>query len=106
VNPDIVLIAERKGSPVGFVFAVPDLLQGQRGARIDTIVIKTVAVIPGRAYAGLGALLASRCEHIAAGRGYVRSIHALMHESGLSRNISHRYATTIRRYTLFARPLS
>jgi hypothetical protein len=105
VEPAIVLLAEQRGCPVGFVFAVPDWLQRQRGGRIDTIVVKTVAVVPGRSYAGLGQLLASRCEHAAAGLGYARAIHALMHDAGSSRNISERYARTIRRYTLFSRAL-
>jgi hypothetical protein len=98
-------MAEQRGRPVGFVFAVPDWMQRQRGGRIDTIVVKTVAVIPGRSYAGLGQLLASRCEHAAAALGHARAIHALMHAAGPSRNISERYAQTIRRYTLFARAL-
>jgi hypothetical protein len=105
VDPAVVILAEQRGCPVGFVFAVPDWLQRQRGGRIDTIVVKTVAVVPGRSYAGLGQLLASRCEHSAAGLGYVRAIHALMHDGGPSRNVSGRYARTIRRYTLFARAL-
>ena len=69
------------------------------------MIVKTLAVVPGRSYAGLGNLLASRCEHLAAGLGYTRAIHALMHEASPSRNISRRYAKTIRRYTLFARTL-
>jgi len=105
VEPAVVLLAEQRGCPVGFVFAVPDWLQRQRSGRIDTIIVKTVAVVPGRSYAGLGQILASRCEHAAAGLGYVRAVHALMHDAGPSRNISERYARTIRRYTLFARAL-
>jgi len=105
VEPSVVLMAEQRGRPVGFVFAVPDWLQRQRGGHIDTIIVKTVAVVPGRSYAGLGQLLASRCEHAAAALGYARAIHALMHDAGPSRNISERYAQTIRRYTLFARAL-
>jgi GNAT superfamily N-acetyltransferase len=105
VEPSVVLMAEQRGRPVGFVFALPDWLQRQRGGRIDTIIIKTVAVVPERSYAGLGQLLASRCEHAAAALGYTRAIHALMHDAGASRNISERYAQTIRRYTLFARVL-
>jgi GNAT superfamily N-acetyltransferase len=105
VRPDLVLLAEAKGRPVGFVFAVPDWLQADRGQPIDTIVIKTVAVLPERAYGGLGRVLAWHCERLAARCGYTRSIHALMHDRSMSWNISREYARTIRRYTLFARPL-
>jgi hypothetical protein len=42
----------------------------------------------------------------AAALGYTRAVHALMHEQNVSRNISRRYAETIRRYALFAKRLA
>jgi len=105
VRSDLVLLAEVEGRPVGFIFAVPDWLQADRGRPIDTIIIKTVAVLPERAYGGLGRVLAWHCERLAARCGYTRAIHALMHDHSKSWNISQEYARTIRRYTLFARPL-
>jgi len=106
LQPELVLLAEQAGKLVGFLFALPDLLQAQRGQAIDTVIIKTVAVLPGRAYAGLGNLLVSRCQAIAAQLGYTRAIHALMHDDNQSRNLSSRYAHTIRRYTLFSKGLA
>src|SRR5262245_11604021 len=46
VPTDLVLLAERRGQPVGFVFAVPDLLQAERGLAIDTIIVKSLGVLP------------------------------------------------------------
>ena len=106
VLPELVLLAEREGHPVGFLFAVPDILQRQRGSRIDTIIIKTVAVSPTVASAGLGGLLVGLAQRRARELWFSRAIHALMHEQNLSRNISRHYARTIRRYALFVRPLS
>jgi GNAT superfamily N-acetyltransferase len=103
LQPELVLLAEQAGKLVGFLFALPDLLQSQRGQAIDTVIIKTVAVLPGRDYAGLGNLLVSRCQAIAAQLGYTRAIHALMHDDNQSRNLSSRYAHIIRRYTLFSK---
>jgi predicted N-acetyltransferase YhbS len=105
VRPELVLLAEREGRLVGFLFAVPDLAQAQRGEAVDTIVLKTLGVLPERAYAGLGNLLATRCHKTAREMGFTRVIHALMHESNNSRVISERYGRIIRRYALFARPL-
>jgi L-amino acid N-acyltransferase YncA len=105
IQPELVLIAEDGNQLVGFLFAVPDVLQAKRGAAIDTVIIKTVAVLPGRAYAGLGNLLLMRGQAIAHGLGYRRAIHALMHDGNKSRNISSRYARTIRRYALFSKSL-
>lgn len=106
VAPDLVLLAERGGALVGFLFAVPDILQHNRGARVDTIIIKTVAVSPKVAKAGLGSLLVGLAQRRARELGFRRAIHALMHEQNVSQNISRHYAHTIRRYALFVRPLS
>ncbi len=106
VRHEFVLLAERDSIPVGFLFGVPDVLRIKRGERNDTVIIKTVAVVPECASAGLGTLLVARIREIAHGLGYTRCIHALMHESNRSRNISAKTASTMRRYTLFARQLT
>lgn len=105
VRPELVLLAERCGHPIGFLFAVPDMRQAQPGQDIQTIIIKTVAVSPDRFHAGLGGLLVARAHEVARSLGYTRAIHALMHEANASRNISRHYAHTMRRYALFARTL-
>lgn len=102
LKPELVLMAEQNGQLVGFLFALPDLLAAQRGA-IDTVIIKTVAVLPGRELAGLGSLLLARAQAIAHHLGYTRAIHALMHETNRSLNLSRRYAVSMRRYCLFGR---
>jgi GNAT superfamily N-acetyltransferase len=105
VRPELVVLAEQAGQPVGFIFGVPDLAQARRGVPMDTAVLKTVAVLPGRTQAGLGSLLIARCQQAARALGFRRVIHALMHESNNSRNISGHYAKPFRRYTLFSRSL-
>ena len=104
LRPGLSFIAERAGAPVGFVFALPDLEQAKRGAAVDTVVIKTLAVLPGRELAGLGKLLLERCQHAAHAAGFRRAVHALMHDGNASRNLGDD-AVEIRRYTLFARRL-
>ncbi len=110
VRPELVLLAERlpENELVGFLFALPDLLQARRSGTgaTNTIIIKTVAVAPGAAHAGLGSLLVGLVQREAHARGFRRAIHALMHERNVSQNISRRYAQTIRRYALFARELT
>lgn len=105
IDPELVLLAEQDTQLVGFLFALPDLLQAQRGEPINTLIIKTVAVLPGRMYAGLGNLLVAQVQAIAHQRGYARAIHALMHQANNSINLSHRYAQTIREYTLYGKKL-
>ncbi len=105
VRPELVLIAESRGKAIGFLLALPDHSQAMRGETIDTVILKTVAVLPERGNAGLGSLLVARGHQTARELGYTRAIHALMHESNNSRNISGHYAQTIRRYALFAKSL-
>lgn len=101
LKPELVLMAEQDGQLVGFLFALPDLLAAKR----NTVIIKTVAVLPGREFAGLGSLLVARGQAIAQSLGYTRAIHALMHETNRSMNLSRRYAVPMRRYCLFGRSI-
>jgi GNAT superfamily N-acetyltransferase len=106
VRPELVLMAERDGELVGFLFAVPDLLQAKRGDAIDTVIIKTMAVHPAHRGSGIGGVLMEFGHRAAHRLGYRRAIHALMHADNVSRRISGHTARTIRRYTLFAKPLA
>ncbi len=106
VRPELVTIAMHEERPIGFIFTLPDALPARLGLPIETAVMKTLAVLPDRRFAGLGTHLGIVNRRTAYALGYRRMIHALMHESNKSRSISARYASTIfRRYTLFARPL-
>ena len=105
IQPSLVLLAEQAGEPVGFIFALPDLAQAQRGESVDTVIIKTVGVVPELGGLGLGGLLVARCQLAARALGYRYAIHALMVEDNRSRKISAHYAQVMRRYTLFAKPL-
>lgn len=103
VNPATVFIAEHDGKPVGFMFNIPNHMQGQRGEPIDTFILKTFAVLPGRMYAGLGNVLVAHSHRIAHELGYRRAIHALMYEGNNSLIISNRFSHPFRRYALFAK---
>lgn len=103
VDPRFVLIAEQGGRVEGFLFALPDLLQKQRGVPVDTLVMKTIAVHPDRQAGGLGAWMTAECHARAAKAGYRRAVHALMHDANKSGRISRHTAGILRRYTLYSR---
>lgn len=105
IRPELVLLAEREGRLVGFIFGVPDMAQAQRGETMDTFIVKTLGVVPSGRGLGLGNLLVARCQANAREVGFKRVIHALMIDANASRNISGHYARTIRRYTLYSRKL-
>jgi GNAT superfamily N-acetyltransferase len=105
-RPELVLIAERHGQCVGYLFAIPDLAQAARGERVDTFIIKTVAILPEPELRGLGSLLVARAQQIGHGLGFRRCIHALMFENNISLNISRHYASIMRKYTLYSKDLA
>lgn len=105
IPTDLVLVAEKSDRLVGFCFAVPDLLQAQRGEAVDTVVVKTFGVIPDRTFAGLGQVLLEEVQQRAATAGFRRGIHALVRDTPHMRRISARYAHPFRRYALFGKEL-
>lgn len=102
---DLTLLAEVKGKLVGFIFAIPDLLQERRGQEIDTLVVRTLASAPERHYAGLGRLLLSTVHGRASERGFRHVIHALLPEASHWETLGRRSARTIRQYAIFLREL-
>jgi GNAT superfamily N-acetyltransferase len=100
LRPELVLLAERDGVPMGFLFAVPDILGPG-----DTVIIKTTAVDPRASGQGVAGALVALVHRRARQLGYRRAIHALMHETNVSRRISDRYARTFRRYALLSKRL-
>lgn len=99
-----VLLARQGSEPVGFIFAVPNLLEKAAGHPIRTLIVKSVAVLPGRAYAGLGLDLLGRVARAARQAGFSRLIHAFMHEGNNSKNLNPA-TRVIRRYALLGKKL-
>jgi len=106
VRPELVLIAERAGQCVGYLFAIPDLALKARGLDVDTFIIKTVSILPEPELRGLGTLLVARAQQLGRDMGFRRCIHALMFEDNISLNISRHYATSMRKYTLYSKDLA
>ncbi len=104
IQPDLCFIAEKNDHPIGFLFAIPSLVQAQRQYLVDTVIVKTLAIDPTYRMYGLGTILVAKCHQAAHTLGFRRAIHALMHEKNTSRKISHRFGgEIIRRYSLFGK---
>ena len=104
-RPELILMAELGTETAGFVFCVPDVLQSRRGEAVDTVIIKTLAVVRRLQGRGLGIWLFDCAISAARELGYRRVINALMHEANSSRKLGRPHMRDFRRYTLFARPL-
>lgn len=101
IDPRLVLFArDPDGALQGFVFAMPNHLEG---ARPSTVILKTYA----SRKKGVGRALADHLHRSARDLGYAWVIHALMHEDNTSRASSERFrAQTFRRYGLFGARLA
>ena len=105
IPTDWILLAEHAERVIGFVFAVPDLLQAQRGLPIDTVVVKTCGVLSEPSYAGVGQVLLEEVHHRAAAGGFRHAIYALVRDSAQTNRIVNRYGVPFRRYALFGKEL-
>ncbi len=105
-RPELMLLAERAGQCVGYLFAIPDFAQKARGVNLDAFIVKTVSILPQPELRGLGTLLVGRAQQLGREMGFRRCIHALMFENNVSLNISHHYATVMRKYTLYSKDLA
>jgi len=106
IDPRLIVIAEHHGSPVGFMVGIPDLLQAQAGKRVDTVILKTLAVHPDYGGLGIGRVLVAACLETARHLGYRRAISALIREDNMSVKLVPPGSYRIRRYTLFGKELT
>ncbi len=106
IRTELILIAEHETRPVGYLFAIPDYAEALRGESVKTVIGKTLAVLPGRRYGGLGVVLAGILHERSHALGFTRIIHALQHESNNVRNMSDFFGTVMRSYTLYSRALA
>lgn len=103
IDPDLVLLAERDGELMAYVFCMPDLLAVQAG-KPPALIVKTLAALPDRSLSGLGSLLVGQVQQTATAKGYTEAIHALQYDDNSSRRISQRFnAQVFRRYGLMAK---
>lgn len=90
---------------IGYVFGIPDYTELGYKGKIDTIILKTIAVSPEYNGKGMGYILINSLIEEAEKEGYENVIYALMHESNVSKNIGLLLGNMLRKYTLFIKEL-
>ena len=94
-----------KDELIGYVFGIPDYTELGYKGKIDTIILKTIAVSPEYNGKGMGYILINSRIEEAEKEGYENVIYALMHESNVSKNIGLLLGNVLRKYTLFIKEL-
>ena len=90
---------------IGYVFGIPNYTELGYKGKIDTIILKTIAVSPEYNGKGMGYILINSLIEEAEKEGYENVIYALMHESNVSKNIGLLLGNVLRKYTLFIKEL-
>ena len=94
-----------KDELIGYVFGIPDYTELGYKRKIDTVILKTIAVSPEYNGKGMGYILINSLIEEAEKEGYENVIYALMHESNVSKNIGLLLGNMLRKYTLFIKEL-
>ena len=94
-----------KDELIGYVFGIPDYTELGYKGKIETMILKTIAVSPVYNGKGMGYILINSLVEEAEKEGYENVIYALMHESNVSKNIGLLLGNMLRRYTLFIKEL-
>lgn len=110
VDEELILIAEKEGKAVGYLFAIANrLLSPANNVFNDSLVLKTLARMPGprEELGGIGLYLTSLCHRRAKAKGFERIIHALYKNDNRSACFSNKPEVKVfRKYNLFAKELS
>ena len=94
-----------KDELIGYVFGIPDYAELQYKEKIETMILKTIAISPRYNGKGMGYILIDELVKEAERSGYKNVIYALMHEKNISKNIGSLLGDELRRYALFIKEL-
>ena len=94
-----------KDELIGYVFGIPDYAELQYKEKVETMILKTIAISPKYNGKGLGYILIDELVKEAERSGYKNVIYALMHEKNISKNIGSLLGDALRRYALFIKEL-
>lgn len=101
-DPELVVIAEKAGTVVGYLFAYPD----QNSAAFEPrLIMKTIARKDDVKLKGLGRLLYQEVHSRAYEKGYREAVHALYSTGNTASEISSMYGEPIRTYALYGKSL-
>ena len=94
-----------KDELIGYVFGIPDYAELQYKEKVETMILKTIAISPKYNGKGMGYILIDELVKEAEHSGYKNVIYALMHEKNISKNIGLLLGNELRKYALFIKEL-
>lgn len=102
IDDDFVWIAEKEGKEIGFVFCIPNYNELKLHGKMQTLILKTIAVLPEYESFAIGNIMLENVAKIAENKGYTDWIFAFMHSTNTSQKMAKRNkAEVIREYALY-----
>lgn len=101
-DPELVVLAERSGSVVGYLFAYPERNSGAQQSRL---IMKTIARDPDSKLKGLGRILYQEVHSRAFEKGFREAVHALYTRGNAANDISSMYGESMRSYVVYGKAL-
>lgn len=106
VDENLILIAEKDGKEIGFVFCIPNFNEMKIKGHIETVILKTIAVLPEYQSLSLGSLMISKIANVSKAKGYKDWIYAFMYSHNTSQRMASRNKTNvIREYALYGKEI-
>lgn len=105
-DEDLILIAEKEGNEIGFIFCIPNFNELKEGKELKTIIAKTVAVLPEYEHLAIGNILLSKIAEIASAKNFKEWIFAFMYRDNTSQKMAKRNKTeVIREYAIYGKEI-
>jgi L-amino acid N-acyltransferase YncA len=101
IHPEFVLLAECRDKTMGFIFAVPNIMNRKKKG----LVIKTLAISSDLAARGLGSYMTELLHYTAHQQGLDEIYHLLMHRSNISTRIASKISERCCEYELYGKAL-
>ncbi len=104
VDEDLILIAEKEGKEIGFIFCIPNLNELKEQKEVKTVIVKTVAVLSEYEKFAIGNILLSQIAENAKSKNFKEWIFAFMYSNNTSQKIAKRNKTElIREYAIYGK---
>lgn len=106
VDEDLILICEKEEKELGFVFCIPNYNELKENGKINTIIVKTIAVVPECENLAIGNVMLRKIAKMAQNKGYEEWIYAFMYRNNTSQKMAKRNKTEIiREYALYGKEI-
>lgn len=106
IKEEFILIAEKNGEEIGFIFCIPNFNELKENGRLESIIVKTVAVLPGYERFAIGNILLNKIAKKAKLENFEKWIFAFMYENNTSQKMAKRNKTEIiREYALYGKKI-